>query len=185
MCGYKDDELYVRFLQFGVFSPINRLHSSNSDTFTKEPWAYGNGTGLIAAEYLRLRHRMIPFLYSASVEVAENGLALIEPMYYEWADEEEAYQYPNQYLFGGQMIVAPVTAKSEAQGMARVKAWLPQGTWTDFFTGDEYAGGQELTFVRWLEEMPVLLKATHYMKSRTEIGWIRYLCQRRAKVSSQ
>lgn len=158
MCGYKDDELYVRFLQFGVFSPINRLHSSNSDTFTKEPWAYGNGTGLIAAEYLRLRHRMIPFLYSASVEVAENGLALIEPMYYEWADEEEAYQYPNQYLFGGQMIVAPVTAKSEAQGMARVKAWLPQGTWTDFFTGDEYAGGQELTFVRWLEEMPVLLK---------------------------
>ena len=90
MCGCKDDELYVRFLQFGVFSPVNRLHSSNSDTFTKEPWAYGNGTGLIAAEYLRLRHRMIPFLYSASVEVTENGLALIEPMYYGWADELKA-----------------------------------------------------------------------------------------------
>lgn len=158
MCGYKDDELYVRFLQFGVFSPINRLHSSNSDTFTKEPWAYGNGTGLIAAAFLRLRHRMIPFLYSASVEVAENGLALIEPMYYGWAGEEEAYQCPNQYLFGGQMIVAPVTTKSEAEGMARVRVWLPQGTWTDFFTGDVYTGGRWLTLVRWLEEMPVLLK---------------------------
>ena len=158
MCGYKDDELYVRFLQFGVFSPVNRLHSSNSDTFTKEPWAYGNGTGLIAAEYLRLRHRMIPFLYSASVEVTEKGLALIEPMYYGWADEEEAYQCPNQYLFGGQMIVAPVTIKSEAEGMSRTEVWLPQGTWTDFFTGEEYAGGRKITLVRWLEEMPVLMK---------------------------
>ena len=158
MCGCKDDELYVRFLQFGVFSPVNRLHSSNSDTFTKEPWAYGNGTGLIAAEYLRLRHRMIPFLYSASVEVTENGLALIEPMYYGWADELKAYQCPNQYLFGGQMIVAPVTARSEAEGMTRVQVWLPEGTWTDFFTGDEYTGGRGLTVVRWLEEMPVFLK---------------------------
>ena len=158
MCGYKDDELYVRFLQFGVFSPINRLHSSNSDTFTKEPWAYGNGTGLIAAEYLRLRHRMIPFLYSASVEVAEKGLALIEPMYYGWADEKEAYHCPNQYLFGGQMIVAPVTTRSEAEGMARTEVWLPEGRWTDFFTGDEYVGGQKIVMVRWLEEMPVLLK---------------------------
>ena len=158
MCGCKDDELYVRFLQFGVFSPVNRLHSSNSDTFTKEPWAYGNGTGLIAAEYLRLRHRMIPFLYSASVEVTENGLALIEPMYYGWADELKAYQCPNQYLFGGQMIVAPVTARSEAEGMTRVQVWLPEGTWTDFFTGDEYTGGRGHTVVRWLEEMPVFLK---------------------------
>lgn len=158
MGGYKSDELYVRFLQFGVFSPINRLHSSNSDTFTKEPWAYANGAGLIAEEYLRLRHRMIPFLYSASVNVTENGTALIEPMYYGWADEEEAYQSPNQYLFGGQMIVAPVTTKSEAEGMAKVNVWLPQGKWTDFFTGDEYVGGQKITMVRWLEEIPVLLK---------------------------
>ncbi len=158
MGGYKDGELYVRFLQFGVFSPINRLHSSDSDTFTKEPWAYKNGAGLIAEEYLRLRHRMIPFLYSASVEVAENGTALIEPMYYEWADEEEAYQCPNQYLFGGQMIVAPVITKSEAEGMAKVDVWLPQGRWTDFFTGDVYVGGRRITMVRWLEEIPVLLK---------------------------
>lgn len=158
MGGYKDDELYVRFLQFGVFSPINRLHSSNSDTFTKEPWAYGNGTGLIAAEYLRLRHRMIPFLYSASVEVTENGAALTEPMYYGWPDEEEAYLCPDQYLFGGQMIVAPITTKSAAEGMAKTNVWLPQGTWTDFFTGDVYIGGRKVSMVRWLEEIPVLLK---------------------------
>ena len=57
-------------MQFGVFSPINRLHSTNSPTFTKEPWAFMGGTGLVAEEFLRLRHRMIPFLYSASRETA-------------------------------------------------------------------------------------------------------------------
>ena len=79
-------------------------------------------------------------------------------MYYGWGDEEKAYQCPNQYLFGGQMIVAPVITKSEAEGMAKVDVWLPQGIWTDFFTGDEYVGGRRITMVRWLEEIPVLLK---------------------------
>lgn len=158
MGGYKEDELYVRFVQFGVFSPINRLHSTCSLTFTKEPWAYGNGTGLIAAEFLRLRHRMIPFLYSAAYETTENGLALVEPMYYEWPEKGEAYQYPNQYMFGGQLLVAPITKRSETDGMADVDVWLPEGRWTDFFTEDEYTGGRELTMVRWLEEYPVLLR---------------------------
>ncbi len=158
MKGYKDDELYVRFVQFGVFSPINRLHNTNLPVLTKEPWAYQNGTGLIAEEYLRLRHRMIPFLYSASYETRDKGLALIEPMYYAYPDREEAYRYKNEYLFGGQMIVAPVTEKSEEQGMARIPVWLPEGIWTDFFTGKEYSGGGERTMVRTLDSMPVLIK---------------------------
>ena len=158
MHGSKDDELYVRFVQFGVFSPINRLHSTDSETFTKEPWAYSNGSGLIAAQYLRLRHKMIPFLYSASYRTNKEGLALIEPLYYEWAENKEAYQYRNEYLFGGQLLVAPVTEKSKEQGMAVLKIWLPKGKWTDLFTGMEYEGGSELTIMRWMEEMPVFLK---------------------------
>lgn len=158
MGGYKDDELYVRFLQFGVFSPINRLHSTNSSIFTKEPWAYMNGAGLIAEEFLRLRHRMIPFLYSAAYENTEQGLALIEPMYYAYPECPEAYRFPNQYLFGRQLLIAPITEKSEADGMARVSVWLPEGRWTDFFTGEEYQGGREVTMVRWLDSLPVLLK---------------------------
>ena len=158
MGGCKDDELYVRFLQFGVFSPINRLHSTSSPTFTKEPWAFMGGTGLVAEEFLRLRHRMIPFLYAASWETTEQGRALVEPLYYAWPEAEEAYRYPNEYLFGGQMLAAPVTEPGGEQGLAQVRVWLPEGRWTDFFTGDEYAGGREVTLSRWLEEMPVLLK---------------------------
>ena len=158
MGGAKDNELYVRSVQFGVFSPVNRLHSSLADYCTKEPFAYMNGTGLIAEEFLRLRHKMIPFLYSAMLDTHENGKALIEPMYYEYPNCEEAYHCPNQYMFGGQLIVAPVTEKGDAKGMAKVSVWLPEGRWTDIFTGERYEGGRTVTMVRFIDTIPVLAK---------------------------
>ena len=92
MLGVTNSELYVRFIQFGVFSPINRMHSSDFETLTKEPWYYENGKGLVAAEWLRFRHKMIPLLYTLDKKTHEEGIALIEPMYYEWAEEKEAYE---------------------------------------------------------------------------------------------
>lgn len=157
--GEKDDELYVRFLQFGVFSPINRLHCTCSEVFSKEPMVYMNGTGRIAEDFMRLRHRMIPLLYSASVETAENGKALIEPMYYEYPEIRQAYRCPQEYMFAGQMIAAPVTEKSDGSGMAGVTVWFPQGRWTDIFTGDTYKGGRKLRMLRWLDSLPVLARA--------------------------
>lgn len=157
--GAKDDELYVRFLQFGVFSPINRLHCTSSEVFSKEPIFYMNGSGRIAEDFLRLRHRMIPLLYSASVDTHEAGRALCEPMYYECPEEEEAYRCPRQYLFAGSMIVAPVCSKTDRSGMAKVRVWLPDGVWTDLFTGDEYRGGGWVKMYRWTDSLPVLAKA--------------------------
>ncbi len=156
MGGEKDNELYVRFLQFGVFSPINRLHSSKSDIFSKMPDAYKNGAGEVAKKFLRLRHAMLPFLYSAACETAECGLALVEPMYYAYPEEEEAYQCPGEYLFGRQLVVAPVSKKGDGHGMAVVRVWLPKGRFTDIFTGDVYTGGGWYNMVRFLDSMPVL-----------------------------
>ncbi len=158
MGGAKDNELYVRSVQFGVFSPINRLHSSSADYYTKEPCAYMGGTGLVAEEFLRLRHKMIPYLYSAMLDTHENGKALVEPMYYEYPHHAEAYHCPNQYLFGGELLVAPVTEKSDEKGMAKISVWLPEGKWTDIFTGDVYEGGRTVDMVRWLDTIPVLAK---------------------------
>lgn len=158
MWGIKDDELYVRFVQFGVFSPINRLHCSNNETFTKEPLAYKNGTGKIIEEFLKLRHRMIPYLYSASYENYKNGRALIEPMYYEYPDKEEAYKCADQYMFGGQLLVAPVVSKAEEYGMSVTDVWVPSGIWTDIFTGDTYEGGKNVKMVRYMDSIPVLAK---------------------------
>ncbi|MBP3542172.1 MAG: alpha-xylosidase [Clostridia bacterium] len=158
MKGFKDDQLFLRFLQFGVFSPINRLHSSNVRTLTKDVAAYQSGTGLIAREYLKLRHSMIPFLYSASVDATERGLNLIEPMYYEYPKSPDAYRCPGQYLFGRQMIAAPVTRRSDPTGLTKMPVWLPEGRWTDFFTGDTYQGGGWVDMVRPLESFPLLCR---------------------------
>lgn len=160
-CGENDWELYARFVQYGVFSPINRLHCTNRETMTKEPWAYDDGKGLIAEKYLRLRHALIPYLYTAAYRTNREGRALVEPLYYAWKTPE-AYAYKSEYLFGSELLVVPVTTKAKADGYARVDAWLPEGKWTDVFTGDEYdvgAGGKKLTLLRTTDDYPVLAKS--------------------------
>ena len=156
--GEKDDELYVRSVQFGVFSPINRLHCTSARYMTKEPSYYMNGTGLIAEEFLRLRHQMIPFIYSASIDTTEKGIALMEPMYYEYPESKEAYEYTSQYMFGGQLLVAPVITPGDEKKMAKTSVWLPEGKWTDIFTGHTYKGGKVVDMVRHMDSIPVLAK---------------------------
>ncbi len=158
--GEQNGEMYLRHIQYGVFSPIMRLHCSNSPTMTKEPWAYENGTGKVVEDFMRLRHAMIPFLYTQSYRTCREGKALVEPLYYQW-NCPEAYAYKNEYLFGD-LLVAPVVDPARKDGYARVKAWLPEGTWTDIFTGDRYvapAGGKAVTMLCHLERFPVLAKA--------------------------
>ncbi len=159
--GEKSDELYLRQVQYGVFSPINRLHCTNADTMTKEPWAYLQGTGKIAEAFLRFRHRLIPYLYTAAWATAKEGIPLVQPLYYRW-QEQAAYDHKTEYLFGSQLLVLPVTQKSKRNGYAEVQAWLPEGSWTDIFTGTRYdapKGGKKCTLHRTLESIPVLIKS--------------------------
>ena len=155
--GAQDEELYVRSLQFGCFNPINRLHSTCYPTVTKEPWFYPNGCGALAAEILRFRHKLIPFLYSAAYRTHTEGVALVEPLYYSYPERKEAYRFKNEYFFGG-LLVAPVTTKGGKDGYARVKVWLPEGRWTDLFTGEIYEGEKVVEMYRSLESIPVLAK---------------------------
>lgn len=117
-----------------------------------------NGTGLVAEEFLRLRHKMIPFIYSASIDTTEKGIALMEPMYYDYPEQKEAYEYVSQYMFGGQLLVAPVITQGDAKKMAKTSVWLPEGKWTDIFTGHVYTGGRVVDMVRWMDSIPVLAK---------------------------
>lgn len=161
--GVKDDELYLRFLQFGVFNPINRMHCTDSQIITKEPWSYENGIGELACKMLRLRHRMIPFLYNCNYLTHTQGRALCEPLYYAYPQSPESYQFKNQYLFGQSMIVAPITKPTCENGLSELQVWLPQGIWTDFFTGDVYRieaeKGRSFTAVRPLDSIPVFVRA--------------------------
>ena len=156
MFGIQDDELYVRWLQYGVFSPINRLHSSNSDFMGKEPWKRSFAANAVSERFLRLRHKLIPFLYSANFETHLNAIPLCMPMYYRY-DREEAYQVRNQYIFGSQLLVAPITQPADKRlNLAKTALWLPEGRWTDIFTGRIYRGGGFVTMFRDLDSIPVL-----------------------------
>lgn len=158
MRGEKCDELYVRYLQFGTFAPINRLHGTILAVVGKEPWLYKNGMGSIAESFLKLRHRMIPHLVSCGYRTTREAKALIEPMYYEYPDKADAYKCKNQYLFGDSLLVRPVTHKGDREGLATERVWLPDGVWTDLFTGDEYKGGRWVDMVRWADSIPALLR---------------------------
>ncbi|HRU84604.1 MAG TPA: glycoside hydrolase family 31 protein [Eubacteriales bacterium] len=157
--GRSDDELYLRWIQFGVFSPINRLHSSNGKFTGKEPWNFRRETADSAAEHLRFRHRMLPYLYSMNALTAEEGEPLIRPMYYTHPETKEAYKVKNQYWFGSAMIAAPITEKCPRRFLrASAKVWLPEGRWTDIFGGETLSGGSYRVFRR-ATEIPVFAKA--------------------------
>ena len=156
MLGVQDDELYLRWLQYGVFSPINRLHSSNSEFMGKEPWKRSWAVEKISEEFLRLRHKLIPYLYAANYQTHENGVPICMPMYYRY-DRAEAYEAKNQYIFGGQLLVCPITEPADKRlNLAKVQAWLPAGRWTDIFNGRIYQGGRWVNLYRDLDSIPVL-----------------------------
>lgn len=160
MLGYKDDELAVRWLQFGVFSPINRLHSSCSPFNGKEPWRYNIIAENVMKDYLRLRHKLVPYLYTMNYLCNKEGLPLIQPMYYHKPFEEAAYSVRNQYYYGSELIVCPITTKINNKiNLAHVTAWLPKGLWFDFFTGRVYEGDRKINLYRGIEHIPVLAKA--------------------------
>lgn len=160
MQGTYDEELQIRWVQWGVFSPVNRMHSSASEFTHKEPWNYSPETCRIITEYLRLRHQMIPYLYTMNMRSYQEGRMLIEPMYYESPEREEAYGVPNEYYFGTEMICLPVTTPViDHLQMAVVEGWLPPGTYIDWHRGTIYDGDRRIKLYRRLEEMPVLLKA--------------------------
>ena len=159
MRGEQDDELYLRWLQYGVFSPINRLHSSNSDFVGKEPWKRCWAVEQIAGNFLRLRHKLIPYLYSANYQTHTKGVPICMPLYYRY-DCEEAYQAKNEYIFGSQLLVCPITQPADKRlNLTAAKVWLPEGRWTDIFNGRIYKGGRWVTMYRDLDSIPVLAGA--------------------------
>lgn len=160
MFGVKDRELATRWVQFGVFSPIMRLHSSNSMFSSKDPKMFGPQAERIQSDFLRLRHRLIPYLYTAMWEAHTNGIAPVRPMYHDYPTGHTPYFVRNQYMFGSDLLVAPIVAPADPQtGLAYTSVWLPEGEWIDIFTNTRYRGGRKIRMHRPLDTIPVLARA--------------------------
>ncbi|MCQ2463572.1 MAG: DUF5110 domain-containing protein, partial [Clostridia bacterium] len=157
--GNRDDELYIRWVQLGVFSPVMRLHSTSNEFSGKEPWKYNDSIGRCAKDYLSLRHKLIPYIYTMNRRTNKDGIALCEPMYYSYQENSEAYCVPNEFFFGSEIICAPVTEKADKKtGLAPVKVWLPRGRYTDILTGRIYEGGKYYTIYRDITKIPLFAR---------------------------
>lgn len=162
MSGYRDDDLITRWMQLGVFSPINRLHSCNTDFIRKEPWCFEEKTENIMKNWLRLRHRLFPYIYTMNYRNHVDLEPLVQPMYYAYPKKSAAYEVKNQFMFGSELMVAPITSPTNSiTQMGSVNAWLPAGDWFDFFTGLHYTSkaGRTLSVHRKINDYPVFAKA--------------------------
>ena len=157
--GKKDDELYLRWVQLGVFSPVMRLHSTNNEFAGKEPWNYSGPVERIAKDALRLRHKLLPYIYTMNYRTHMDCRAICEPMYYAYPEDESAYNCKNEFFFGTELIVAPITEHTSADtNLASVNVWIPEGRYTDIFTDRIYEGNQFVKMYRDVETIPVLAK---------------------------
>ena len=160
MRGKYDPELALRWLQLGVFSPILRLHSTDNPFMGKEPWNYDLATEQAMIKFLQLRAKLLPYLETANVLTHQAGLPLVQPLYYHYPDEPAAYRFSNEYFFGSEFLVAPITEPADSvTGLGKVKAYLPAGKWTDLFTKEVYLGPAIVSLFRFKNEYPVLVKS--------------------------
>jgi alpha-D-xyloside xylohydrolase len=146
----KDGVTYVRWLQFGVFSSHLRAHGKQP----REPWTYDQDVSAIARRYLKLRYRLLPYIYSQAVKATRTGLPLVKPLVLEYQDDPNTYHLDLQYLFGDDLLVAPVFSRD---GRARV--YLPAGQWVDYWTKELETGGQWVEVNAPLEIIPLWVRA--------------------------
>ena len=156
--GAISPELYVRWMQFGALSPILRSHSTKSAAINKEPWLLKAEYTEIVRDIIQQRRRMIPYIYTMARKTHDEGLSLCQPLYYDWPDCPEAYSFRNEYMFGDNMLVAPITAPMEGN-WSTLDIWLPQGTWYEVSTGTMLQGDQVVTRSFMIDEYPLYVKA--------------------------
>jgi hypothetical protein len=157
------DDLYARWVQFGAFQPIDRLHSNHSDRL---PWQYGPQARQSADSFLNLRENLVPYTYSLAEEANRTGVPIVRPTYLEYPDEAQAYTTAgSEYFYGSDVLVAPVTTPGTT---ATTSVWFPPGQWTDYFTGRTYQGGTTQDVTTDLNSMPVFVRAGGILPTRTD-----------------
>jgi alpha-glucosidase len=160
MPGAVDPELYTRWVQFGAFSPILRTHTTKNPDSERRIWAYPEPFSSILRSAFQLRYSLQPYIYTEGRRTYDTGVAFFRPLYYDWPEANEAYSSKNEYLFGDQMLAAPVvSAADKTSGLATEHVWLPQGEWIEWPTGKRFTGPASVDRSFSIDQTPVYLKA--------------------------
>ena len=158
--GIEDGELYLRYVQLSTFGPILRFHGARGRYYKREPWLWDAKTFSITANYLRLRHRLIPYIYTEAYNYTKSGVPLIQPFYYNymWVYDDDIYR--NQYYFGSQLLVCPILEpKDPVMNRSVHKFFVPDGVWYDWVTGKKFPGNKKYVSFFKEDDYPVFAHA--------------------------
>ncbi len=174
MPGVVSPELYTRWVQFGVLSPILRTHTTKNPDAERRIWAYPEPYASVMRDAFWLREALIPYIYTAARDTYDTGVAFLRPLYYDYPERDEAYAATHEYLFGDALLVAPVVAPVEADtDTARQRVWLPPGRWIEWWTGAALDGPAWVERRFGIEEVPVYVKAGAVVPMQPEMRYIR------------
>ncbi|MGN6728594.1 MAG: TIM-barrel domain-containing protein [Rhodanobacteraceae bacterium] len=153
--GHPSDENYARWIEFGAFTPIFRVHGTFGEK--RQPWVYGPVAEAAATRAIRLRYSLLPYMYAYQHQDQAQGIGLVRPLAFEWPRDPNVRNDVDAWLFGEWLLVSPVVE----QGQTIKQIYLPAGTWTDWFTGKVYAGGQTIAYPvdakRW-DDIPLFIR---------------------------
>lgn len=158
--GIEDNELYIRFVQLGTFSPILKFGSDGGKYYKREPWRWGIKTYTIVKDYLTLRHQLIPYLYSEAYKYHKFGDPMLVPLYYKYPEMYDDDRYSKEYYFGSEFFISPITKKKDyTMNRSIHRMYIPDGVWYDFVTGKKFPGGKDYVGFFKDQDYPVFAKA--------------------------
>lgn len=157
--GYIGDgskSLYTRWIEVGIFSPYCRNHREFFGA-ANEPWAYGEEAEAISKTYIEFRYRLMPYIYSAFYEASQTGMPIARSLCINYPFDDKVYSnnYQYEFLFGNDMLIAPLTSKENSK-----KIYLPQGNWYNIYTDEKIAGAKEFSQEFPTIELPIYIKAS-------------------------
>ncbi|WP_259337790.1 TIM-barrel domain-containing protein [Colwellia sp. RSH04] len=152
-----DKELYIRWLQYGVFQPIYRPHAQ--DNIAAEVVFHDKETQDILREFIKLRYQLLPYNYTLAYENSIKGMPLMRPLFFEDEQNSQLIQNAQSYLWGDAFLVTPIVSAEQKE----VTIQLPKGIWFDYFTGKKYLGNQTITIATSLNTLPVLVRAGSFI----------------------
>jgi len=159
-------ELFVRWFQFGAFSPIFRVHGTRNPS-QNELWSYGPSAQKILVDYDTLRYRLMPYIYSEAWRVTSEKYTIMRPLVMDWRTDVRAQNTGDQYMFGPSILVNPVYI----QGATSRSVYLPKSTWYDFWTGEKLQGEQTIQAAAPLEKLPLYIRAGSILPLGPEMEW--------------
>lgn len=164
--GNADEKLFARWISIGAFSPFFRGHSMINSR-DAEPWTYGEKVEEISRNYMKLRYRLLPYLYSSFFEAATTGMPINRSLAIDFTFDDLVYdhRYHNQYLFGPSILVAPVESTKDL-----VKVYLPEGNWYDLFTDTEHKGKTEIVADCPIDLLPLYVRGSSIIPMREKSG---------------